>query len=224
MKPNYFFVVLLVLLSNLSTFSQNADEMERKAEAIILNLAHHGILTREDFDELKSLVLMGIRKEVLEEEYHSTVSSFDSLKTHLLEFESEKIGVSPDSALTLFTGWYLHLQRTFYNYNKPEFFNSTKTKILFFSTTVSCYCTMEMCKRQLIDILTLKNQNIEKYSYMIVDSYWDYELQLKYEAFFAPSVLIFDGMNELLTLIEYDENMSKRLSDLLIKIERGEKI
>lgn len=75
------------------------------------------------------------------------------LKNHFSEFEIEANKISLDSALFLFNQWYLHFNNVFYNYAVNKFFSSQKTKILLFSTSMSCYCTLEMCKNQLIDIL-----------------------------------------------------------------------
>jgi len=144
--------------------------------------------------------------------------SFDSLRTHLLGFDKDRTSIDADSSLVLFTDWYLHLHRTFYAYNKKNFFNSSKTKILFFTTSISCRCTMEMCRNQLIEILSLKNENRDAYSFLVVDSYWNNDLQIKYETYFAPSVLVFNSSNELLSLIEYDEKMSEKLNYTLKKL------
>lgn len=70
----------------------------------------------------------------------------------------------------------------------------------------------------MIEILKLQKMNGEAYSFLIVDSYWNIDLQLKYEAYFAPSVLVFNSGNELVSLIEYDEKMPEKLNVTLKKL------
>ena len=92
-------------------------------------------------------------------------------------------------------------------------FHLTKQKLLFFSASMSCHCTLEMCKKQTIEILNLaKEKNLD---YWIVDSYEHNELQIKYETLFAPSVVVFDANNNVLHKIEYDEKMLIKLSQFL---------
>jgi hypothetical protein len=92
-----------------------------------------------------------------------------------------------------------------------KFFSSNKTKILFFSASMSCQCTLEMCRKQTIEILNLaKEMNLD---YWIVDSYEHNELQIKYGTLFAPTVVVFDKSNNVLIKIEYDEKMIALLSD-----------
>ncbi len=78
---------------------------------------------------------------------------------------------------------------------------------------MSCYCTLEMCKKQAIEILNLaKEKNLD---YWIIDSYEHNELQIKYETLFAPSVVVFDERNKVLLKIEYDENLLPKLSEFI---------
>ncbi len=78
---------------------------------------------------------------------------------------------------------------------------------------MSCHCTLEMCKKQTIEILNLVKE--KKLDYWIVDSYEHNELQIKYETLFAPSVVVFDGRNKALLKIEYDENLLSKLSEFI---------
>ena len=78
---------------------------------------------------------------------------------------------------------------------------------------MSCQCTLEMCKKQTIEILNLAKEN--NLDYWIIDSYEHNELQIKYETLFAPSLIIFDGKNKVLYKIEYQENMIEKLTDYL---------
>ncbi len=215
MKLKYCLVLLSVLFYQALLFSQQLNEIENKAENIILSLSVDKIFPEKEFSDLKNLLSEKIDDTILETKYYSTLASFDSLEQHLNEFEIEKSNITTDSALTLFVDWYLHIQRTFYSYNRQNFFNSQKTKFLFFSTSMSCHCTLEMCKKQLVEILKLKSELSDSYSFLVVDSYWNNDLQLKYETFFAPSVLVFNQTNELILKIEYEDKMIEQLEVFL---------
>jgi hypothetical protein len=77
-----------------------------------------------------------------------------------------------------------------------------------------------MCKKQLVEILRLKRETGDSYAFLVVDSYWNNDLQLKYETFFAPAILIFNKSNELILKIEYEEEMIERLTAFLSGMEK----
>ena len=215
MTIKYYLVLLSVFFYSGILFSQQFNEIENNADNIILSLSIDKLFPDNDFRDLKNFFSEETNNTIFQTKYHSAFTSFDSLKQHLNKFGIERSHVSVDSALTLFVNWYLHFQRTFYNYSKQNFFNSPKTKILIFSTSMSCHCTLEMCKKQLVEILTLKRETSDSYSFLIVDSYWNNDLQLKYETYFAPSVLVFNQSNELILKIEYEEEMIEQLISFL---------
>lgn len=215
MTLKYYLVLLSIFCITDPLFSQQLNEIENSAENIILSLSDDKVFPDSEFSDLKNFFSEETNDTILETKLQSTFTTFDSLKQHLNEFGIEKENVSVDSALTLFVDWYLHFKTTFYNYSKENFFASPKTKILFLSTSMSCHCTLEMCKKQLVEILKLKKETDDSYSFLIVDSYWNNDLQLKYESYFAPSVLIFNKSNELILKIEYEEEMIKQLIPFL---------
>ncbi len=70
-----------------------------------------------------------------------------------------------------------------------------------------------MSREQTVELLKFISENPEEYDYWIVDSYWYNDLQIKYETLFAPSVIVFNGSNEVLYKIEYEEKMLAQLTD-----------
>ena len=173
----------------------------------------------KDDEYVKNLLSSDIRNQVSEIPLEINQQSIDSLKNHLNEFELESQNISTDSSFVLFNEWYLHFQNIFYEYSKQKFFSSPKTKILLFSTSMSCYCTLKMCRNQTVDILKYVSESTDKYEYWIIDSYWYNELQIQYETLFAPSVIVFDGNNQVLYKIEYEEKMLSLLSNYFINIK-----
>jgi hypothetical protein len=209
-----FPIILVIFIAGIVN-AQYFESIENEAEEILISLSDGDTLYSSELSELKNLLISFVEKNSSEINLDNSLRRIDSLKHHLSEFESESKNVSTDSAFVLFNYWYLHLQNIFYEYSKEKFFPSSKTKILLFSTSMSCYCTLEMCKKQLVEILKMKRDTGDTYSFLAVDSYWNNDLQLKYETYFAPSVLVFNQSNELILKIEYDEEMIEKLTTFL---------
>ena len=202
-------ILIMFLFVSTDVFAQLYESIQAEATNILLDLSKHQIRTKIDFKKLNLFLSDAISSDKLEIKYQTSLQEVDSLKNHLQLFLSEFDKISTDSALYLFNQWYLHLSNTFYNYADEKFFSSEKEKILFFSTSVSCHCTLEMCKNQTIEILNLAREN--NLDYWIVDSFEHNELQIKYETLFAPSLLVFNGNNEVVLKIEYEEKMLEML-------------
>lgn len=207
-----FPIILLMFITGI-TRAQYFESVEKEAERILISLSDGDSITSSDLTELKNLLTAYVEKKSSESNLDVSRRSIDSLANHLNEFESESKSISADSAFVLFNDWYLHFQNIFYEYSKEKFFSSSKTKILLFSTSMSCYCTLKMSRIQTVELLKFIFENSDTYDYWIVDSYWYNELQIEYETLFAPSVIVFDGNNEVLYKIEYDEKMISQLID-----------
>ena len=213
MSLKFHLVILIVIAVSINIYSQVYESIENVAAKYFINLSNKSSDADNDLINLIDLLFQSYDKVELGSKYQTSISNFDSLKNHFNVYESTIKNISKDSALVLFHQWYLHFSNTFYNYTDEKFFSSNKTKILFFSVSMSCQCTLEMCKKQTIEILNLaKEKNLD---YWIIDSYEHNELQIKYETLFAPSLIIFDGKNKVLYKIEYQENMIEKLTDYL---------
>jgi hypothetical protein len=198
-KIKYFFF-LLVLSSGL-TFAQLYESLENEAVDVLLSLAAGTSVSKDEIANLKEIL-------------HSDPSiNLDSLISYLTEFESELESISSDSALVLFNQLYLHLSNTFYVYNKEKFFSSPIKNIILFSTSISCYCTLEMCKEQTIQILKFIRSNNNSFDYWIIDSFEHNELQIEYLTLFAPSVIVFNENNKVRYKIEYEKEMIAQLTN-----------
>jgi hypothetical protein len=206
-------VVLVLIAVSVNTYSQLFESIEIAASQYFINLSIKSSDADNDLIKLKDLLYKNYDLIELENNYQISANEFCSLKKHFNEYESTLKNISLDSALVLFNQWYLHFSNIFYNYADEKFFSSERTKLLFFSTSMSCHCTLEMCKQQTIEIIEYaKSKNLE---YWIVDSYEHNELQIKYETLFAPSVIIFDLSNNVLIKIGYDENMISKVNQFV---------
>jgi hypothetical protein len=213
------FQLIILIFSTVILRAQYFESIEKEAERILISLSEGDSLNPSNLITLKNLLYSEINDDVAKSYPDFNSRSIDSLTNHLAEFESELKNISTDSAFILFNNWYLHLQNIFYDYSKEKFYSSNKTKILFFSTSMSCYCTMKMSRIQTTELLKFVSDEPGKYDYWVIDSYWFNELQIKYETLFAPSVLVFDGSNQLLYKIEYEEKMLTQLTDHLDKVK-----
>ena len=205
-------LIILLINSGIAN-AQFFESVEKEAERILISLSGGDSLKSSELTELKNLLTTYVEKNSSESNLDVSQRSIDSLTNHLTEFESESQNISIDSAFVLFNDWYLHFQNIFYEYSKEKFFSSPKQKILFFSTSMSCYCTLKMTREQTVELLKFLSEKIEQYDYWIIDSYWYNELQIEYEALFAPTVIVFSGSNEVLFKIEYEEKMIAQLTD-----------
>lgn len=206
-------VNLILLLCSISIYAQYFESVDKEAERILVSLSNGGSLNPSNLTGLKNLLSSEIDIEVSESFSDVNPRAIDSLKNHLSEFESEIKNIPADSAFVLFNDWYLHFQNIFYDYSKQKFFSSSKQKILLFSTSMSCYCTLKMSRGQTVELLKFIAENNDNYDYWIIDSYWHNELQIEYETLFAPSVIVFDENNEVQYKIEYEEKMLAKLTD-----------
>ena len=202
-------ILLSLLFFSSNVFGQLYESVEKEAANVFLMNGNNS--TTEQGKTIEGLKQL----EAVLYSVNDSTKNIETLKKSFSHFEAETKNISVDSALFLFNQWYLHFSNTFYAYSKEKFFESPKTKILFFSTSMSCYCTLEMCKKQTIDILKFVKENNDEYEYWIVDSYENNELQIEYETFFAPSVIVMDKNNEVLLKIEYEEDMKEQLGEFL---------
>lgn len=205
------FQIIVLIFSTTIVQAQNFESVEKEAERILISLSDWDSLQSSELSNLKNLLTAHIEINSSEPNLNISQHIINSLTNHLKKFESELKYISTDSAFVLFNDWYLHFQNLFYDYSKEKFFSSTKKKVLFFSTSMSCYCTLKMSRIQTAELLKFISKNSNKYEYWIIDSYWYNDLQIKYEVFFAPSVIVFDGNNQLLYKIEYNEKMIDEL-------------
>lgn len=198
---------------SLNIYAQLPEKIEAKSSDVFLSFAKNKAVPQTDLDLLNSILNTSIAPGDLEEKYFTTKNAFDSLRTHFQNYQTVIKNISSDSSLVLFNYWYLHYSTTFYEYNRVKFFSTNSPKIILFSTSMSCHCTLEMCKNQTIELLEFIKTYDADYHLWVIDSYEHNELQIEYATLFAPSVVIFDSQNNVKTIIEYEEDMIHQLKD-----------
>ncbi len=198
---------------SMNVYAQLPEKIEAKSADVYLSFVKNKSLPLDDLDLLNSILNTSNKPGELEEKYFITENAFDSLKAHFQNYQTIIKSISTDSSLVLFNYWYLHYSTTFYEYNKQKFYSVETPKIILFSTSMSCHCTLEMCKNQTVELLDFIRTNNDAYHLWIIDSYEHNELQIEYETLFAPSVVVFDASNNVKTIIEFEEEMIFKLKE-----------
>lgn len=204
-----------VCFSSILVSAQTPLKIEKTASDVILAVASKNSSPLNEVGVIYPLYYADDGIIEFEKAYGTSYVSYDSLKKYILGLKGEFNDLTNDSALVLLNQYYLRICSTFYNYFKNRFIASNRTKVVFFSASVSCACTLDMCKNQLVDILKIKKDSGDRFDWLVIDSYLNNDLQIKYDAYFAPSVLILNRDNQLINKIEYDEDMIQQLTDFL---------
>ena len=205
------FLIFILLYTMGIASAQTFELIDKVADKIFISLYDNKPVDESSFSELSCLISAASAKDKEDYTAHPEQQVIDSLIFHLSEFKSQIRKITLDSAFVLFNDWFLHLQNVFYKYEKGKYLSSGRPKIILFSTSMSCYCTLKMSREQTADILKLMAENRDGYDCWVIDSYWNNELQIEYNTFFSPSVIILNGKNNLIRTIEYDEEMISRL-------------
>ena len=93
---------------------------------------------------------------------------------------------------------------------------SSKKKVILFSTSISCECTLEMCYKQEAEIQKLQKENPGLFDYAVVDCFTNFDLQSKYEVGFIPVVLVLDEKGKEVKRFVREENLYSKLNEYLL--------
>lgn len=103
----------------------------------------------------------------------------------------------------------------FGNYFLGELRKSSNKKIILFSTSMSCECTLEMCYKQEAEIQKLLKENLGLFDYAVVDSYSNYELQNEFNVGFIPTVILINSDGKEKQRYSRSENLYAEINSLL---------
>ena len=122
-----------------------------------------------------------------------------------------------DTLKKVFRGVNNEFNTLFGNYFLDELKNSSKKKIIIFSTSMSCECTLEMCYKQETEIQKLQKDNSGLFDYAVVDCFTNFDLQSKYEVGFIPMVLVMDKKGREVKRFAREENLYSELNKYLME-------
>lgn len=127
------------------------------------------------------------------------------------EFESNYFNkLQIDSLKKLFMAFNNEFNKTFGKYFYENLFNSSREKIIIFSTSLSCECTLELCYKNESEIQKLYLENPNKINYAVIDCFAEYDLQNKFNIGFIPTVIVLDvNDNEIERFEREDDIYSK---------------
>jgi|GEM_PF-3105105 hypothetical protein len=103
----------------------------------------------------------------------------------------------------------------FGNHFLEELKKSSKKKIIVFSTSMSCECTLEMCYKQEAEIQKLLKENPVMFDYAVVDCFTNFDLQSKYDVGFIPVVLVLDKSGKEVKRFVREENLYSEIKKYL---------
>lgn len=198
-------IILILSVFAISLFAQNKIEevRERVTEINIgfLNSLQHSV---NQIAELKNLLNSVDNKDF---NFRHTIEVLNDYKT-LLNNEN-----NVDSLKKAFRSVNNKFNSAAYNYFYDKLIKSSKQKILIFSTSMSCECTLEMCYQQEAEVQKFCKENY--YDYAVIDTWEDFEIQQKYKVGFVPTVILLNPDNNELKRFTRMENLYPQLSSLV---------
>lgn len=96
-----------------------------------------------------------------------------------------------------------------------NFLKSENKKVLFFGTSVSCHCTLEMCDEFLKELISNSQKNGLHYLY--VDAFYNNKLMKKYDALFIPTAVFLDENNTVIALSGEIDSLKIEITNIISK-------
>lgn len=156
------------------------------------------------FKELQNQTDADITKKTRKEYINRIEQLIKSIHTlHDFVLENSKV----DTLKKLFRTVNNEFNTIFGNYYLEALNNSNRQKIIIFSTSMSCECTLEMCYNQEAIIQKLQKENPELFDYAVIDTWTDSEIQNKYNVGFIPTIILTDNKDKELKRFIRNENL-----------------
>jgi len=97
-----------------------------------------------------------------------------------------------------------------------EIISSGAKKIIVFSTSMSCECTLELCYKNEADVQKLRKEKPDLFEYVVVDCFTDSKLQTEHKIGFIPVVIVLDSNSNEIKRFVREENLYSKLSEYLL--------
>jgi hypothetical protein len=109
---------------------------------------------------------------------------------------------------------YLNFAKTFNKYFVSRLNNSPKKKIVFLITSISCECTLEMCRNQLMELTRFIILNEDEYELIVEDTWTNSYFKEKYSVGFIPTTIFLDeNQNEMNRFVRENFELIKKGKD-----------
>lgn len=200
--------ILILFLFAVTVFAQDKiDQLRNEISEINISFLHSKLPVENKFTGLENLLNSFYADEVPKFETSEIITEFDIFLDSLNQVENI------DSLKKTFRAVNNKFNALSYNYFYEKAVNSSKQKILVFSTSMSCECTLEMCYQQETEVQKFCKEN--NYDYAVIDTWEDFEIQQKYNIGFVPTIIFLDSNNTEIKRFTRVENLYPQLSSLV---------
>lgn len=139
-----------------------------------------------------------------------------SLDSALVRFnEMNRPDLSADSLRAIFREIAESFEYTFCDYFHSQARMSHVKKVLLFSVSISCECTLKMCGEHLDALYALKRHYGNKVSILAVDTFHNTDLKDRYMIEYSPTLVVLDENNNEVQRFVRDELNTEKLADLI---------
>jgi hypothetical protein len=195
-------------------------KMREKIARINISFLENDYPDKSSVDELGKLLSVLKNEKILptsiiaDKDYkNKTERLIESYKAFKKYFKSKP---EVDTLKKVFRGVNNDFNVLYGNYFLDELNKSSENKIILFSTSMSCECTLEMCYKQEAEIQKLQKENTGLFDYAVVDCFTDDDLQTKYEVEFIPTAFILDPKNKELRRLVREESIKDKIEIILL--------
>ena len=197
-------IILILSALSIALFAQNKIEEVRERVAEI-NIGFLNSLQPSDnqIDDLENLLNSLDNKDI---NLERSVEALNDYRT-LLNKEN-----NVDSLKKAFRSVNNKFNSAAYDYFYDKLIRTSEQKILVFSTSMSCKCTLEMCYQQEAEVQKFCKEN--NYEYAVIDAWEDPEIQQKYKVGFVPEIIILKEDNSVMNKFTRNENLADLLQGI----------
>jgi hypothetical protein len=137
----------------------------------------------------------------------------DSLMGRFQQLYSANFGV--DTLQSTFKELRQSFLNTFAEYFYTTGMASHTKKVILFSTSMSCACTLKMCEDQEFALYFLGSSHPDLLTVIVVDAFLQDELVKKHTVTFLPTVVVLDESNKELARFEHGEKIREIIESLI---------
>jgi hypothetical protein len=217
------FITSISLIINLLWLNPSADFIKQTREQIShINISFYGNNYPKDtsLNELSESLGKLLNEKVIPEtiksqkDYKKEINQlFDSYKEFKKFYQTKP---ELDTLKKVFRSVNNNFNSLYGKYFLNELRKSSKQKVILFSASMSCECTMEMCYKQEAEIQKLLKENRGMFEYAVIDAYENSELQDQFKVGFIPSVIMQDTIGKEMRRLIRTENLYTEMRSFLI--------
>lgn len=200
--------LLILTLFGVSVFAQsNIDKLRNTISEINIDFLYSKLPDQKKLTEFGYLLNSFYADEETKFEISEIITEFEIFLDSLNQAENV------DSLKKAFRAVNNKFNSLSYKHFYEKAVNSSKQKILVFSTSMSCECTLEMCYQQEAEVQKFCKEN--NYDYAVIDTWEDYEIQQKHKVGFVPTIIFLDSNNTEIKRFIREESLYPQLSSLV---------